>query len=241
MRLKKVMNEFEKHSVSVFGEKGSGKDLLTGNVIVRRKKTYVSNINYGGDFIPYDYEAINVNNTYEEFNSGRIIPYVFPYPDGTDIYLSDCGVYFPSQYCNELNKRYKSLPVFMALSRQLGKCAVHQNAQALGRVWDKIREQSVKYILCKKAIYIKGINLVLMRIAIYDKYESAVEKRRPLVVSKPLFMNKEMRLRYRQQLEEYTCNHGVIKEGWLIFFNKSKHDTRAFKNILKGETNEEYT
>lgn len=235
MFLRKIKKLYEQHSVSVCGEKGSGKDMLTANIVVRRKKPYISNIDYGGLFNEYDYSKIDVGNTYKDFNAKTIKPYSFPYDDGTDIYLSDCGVYFPSQYCNELNKEYKSLPTFIALSRQLGECKVHQNAQALGRVWDKIREQSERYIHCRKCIYIKRLKLVIMNVTIYDKYESAVEKRRPLIISKPMFMNKEMRLRYRQQVEEYTCNHGKIENKWLVFFNKSTYDTRQFKKILKGE------
>lgn len=241
MGLRKIIKLFKNHSISVCGEKGSGKDLLTANVVVRRKLPYVSNIDYGEGYIPYDFNKIDVKNDYTNFNDGKINPYEFPYEDGTDIYLSDCGVYFPSQYCNELNKRYKSLPTFIALSRQLGECRVHQNAQALGRVWDKIREQSERYIWCKKCIYIKGLNLVLQKVYIYDKYESAVEKRRPLLISKPLFMSKDTRMRLKQQQEEYLCNHGEIQSKWLIYFNKSKYDTRRFKKIMKGEENEKNT
>ena len=35
-----------------------------------------------------------------------------PYPDGTDIYLSDAGIYFPSQFCSELNREYPFMAVF---------------------------------------------------------------------------------------------------------------------------------
>lgn len=238
MGLKKIIKLFKNHSIAVFGEKGSGKDLLMANVVVRRKLPYVSNVNYGEGYIPYEYDKIDIKNDYTNFNEGKINPYKFPYKDGTDIYLSDCGVYFPSQYCNELNKKYKSLPVFMALSRQLGECRVFTNQQALGRVWDKIREQQERYILCKKCIYIKPFNLVLQKVYIYDNYESAAQKRRPLIISKPLFMSKDTRMRLKQQQEEYLCNHGEIQSKWLIYFNKSTYDTRQFKKIMKGERNE---
>lgn len=235
MTIKKIIKYYKNGSVSVCGMKGRGKDMLQGNVIVRRRLPYVSNIDYGGEYIPYDYDAIDVNNNYRNFNSRQINKYEFPYKDGTDIYLSDCGVYFPSQYCNELNKEYKSLPTFIALSRQLGECSVHTNSQYLGRVWDKIREQSDIYVLCRRCWYIKPLKLVIQKITIYDKYESALERRLPLKIPLPLFANKEMKLNREIKLNEYLSSHGEIKSHWLIYRNKSKYNTRQFKEILKGE------
>lgn len=238
MRIEKIIKYYRKGSVSVCGMKGRGKDLLQGNVIVRRNLPYVSNINYGGKYIEYNYEDFNVHNDYMNFNSGNLNKYVFPYEDHTDIYLSDCGVYFPSQYCNELNKHYKSLPTFIALSRQLGECSVHTNAQALGRVWDKIREQSDIYILCRRCIYIPFIKLVIQHITIYDKYESANERRLPLKIPLPLFASKEMKLNRTIKLNEYLSQHGEIKDRWLIYRNRSTYNTREFKEKLNNETKE---
>lgn len=73
--------------------------------------------------------------------------YEYPYPDGTDIYIADAGIYFPSQFCNELNRDYKYFPTFMALTRHLGEANVHFNVQNLNRVWDKIRSK-VTSTLC---------------------------------------------------------------------------------------------
>lgn len=147
MRISKIVRMFKNGSVCVTGQRGTGKDMLTSNVVARRKTPYVGNIDYKCNksmFQPFHYEFISLSgNTCHDLLSGNVKPYEFPYIDGSDIYLSDTGVYFPSQYCNELNKRYPSLPLFMALSRQLGTgCNVHVNVQNLGRVWDKIREQS---------------------------------------------------------------------------------------------------
>ena len=49
MGLRKIIKMFESGCVSVSGMMGTGKDLLMGNVIMRRKRPYVSNMNYGGD------------------------------------------------------------------------------------------------------------------------------------------------------------------------------------------------
>ena len=126
----------------------------------------------------------------------------------------------------------------MALSRQLGDCSVHTNSQALNRVWDKIREQSDTYILCRKCIYIKKFKIVIQQITIYDKYESALERRLPLKIPLPLFANSKMRLERKMRLAEYEAQHGKIKTVILIYRNKSTYDTRYFKTLMKGEENE---
>ena len=87
---------FENHSVSVCGMKGSGKDLLTGNVIVRRNMPYVSNIDYTHDsnYIKLDYKDIDLNgNTRRNLVNGNVLYYECPYPEGADVYISDCGIY----------------------------------------------------------------------------------------------------------------------------------------------------
>lgn len=172
--MRRVLKLYKENSVSVCGKKGRGKDILQANVIARRKcRYYISNIDYkvkGSNWISLNLKKLRVGNTYDDFLSQPKL-YIYPYPDGTDIYLSDCGIYFPAQYCNELNRKYADIPVFMALSRQLGKCAVHQNAQALNRVWDKIREQSDTYITCLWCKVICGF--VFQKIRVHEKYESA--------------------------------------------------------------------
>lgn len=53
MRFKKMMKHFEDGNVCVIGLRGRGKDMLQGNVIVRRKKPYISNTDYGEIFTPW--------------------------------------------------------------------------------------------------------------------------------------------------------------------------------------------
>lgn len=127
---------FNNHSVSVSGPKGTGKDMLTGNVIARRSrhKYYISNIDYkikGKRFIELNLNKFLCDNNYRNFIYGNIKPYIYPYGDNIDIYISDCGVYFPCQYNVQLNNEFKDFPIFMALSRQLGNSWVHTNCQYL--------------------------------------------------------------------------------------------------------------
>lgn len=212
MRIKKVCRLFKRGSVCVTGMRGSGKDMLTANVIARRKADYVSNVDYKikkGFYQEFDYDKINLNgNTYDDLLHKRVKPYSYPYINGSDIYLSDTGVYFPSQYCNELNKKYPSLPLFFALSRQLGDCNVHVNVQNLGRVWDKLREQSDIYIRCRYCLYLFGF--VVQGITLYDKAQSCQDRVKPCRLQSPLF-NKQSKTMIRMYRDNHFNTHGMVK------------------------------
>ena len=241
MRIKKVVRMFRKGSVCVTGQRGTGKDMLIANVVCRRNEPYVSNIDYKSkkaQYQPFCYDFISLNgNTHNDLLTGTIKPYEFPYISGSDIYLSDIGVYFPSQYCNDLNKRYPSLPLFMALSRQLGDgCSVHLNVQNLGRAWDKIREQSDQYIMCRYCFVIFGF--VFQGITIYDKADSCQARIKPCRLQSPLF-NKTSKTMIRMYRDNFYNAHGTVKNKFLVYRNKSKYDTYYFKTLLKGEKNEE--
>lgn len=231
MNIKWVCKLFKKYSVSVSGMRGRGKDMLFANVIVRRDEPYVSNTNYGGKYIPFDYSKIDIAmNTYHNFITGDLNYYEWPYEDGTDIYLSDIGVYFPSQYCNELNKRYPQLATCQSLLRHLGKAGFHSNGQTPNRTYDKIREHYDKFILCNFCKVLFG-KIVLQKITIYDRYES-FEKRAPVFpLRKPVF-NADRRFQWEMQYANYLIAHGEIKSHWLIYINKSNYDTRVFKEML---------
>lgn len=237
MRFRRIIRYFKRGNVSVCGLRGRGKDMLMANVVVRRRKPYVSNVDYGGEFIRFDPNLINLSgNTYKSFLSGNVVPYCFPYEDGTDFYISDVGVYFPSQYCSELNKQFPHIPAFMALTRHLGDCNFHYNVQNLNRCWDKIREMSDIYIMCRRCIVILG--LVFQTVRIYEKYDSAVSAAPPFPVRKP-WLNSDRRLWWELSNANYLCSHGKIRKGLLIYRNKSNYDTRIFKSMLEGGLNEE--
>lgn len=235
MNIRKIIRLFRKGNCLVYGLRGDGKDMLMSNVVIRRKLPYVSNINYGGQWYPLDFEAIDCGkNTYKNFISGQVNPYTYPYPDGTDIYISDAGVYLPSQYCNELNRDYKYLPTFLSLSRHTGNCNYHCNAQSIGRIYDKVREQCDQYILCRFCFYIPFLRLVIQGVRIYDQYDSALAKRRPF--HRPRGGGRLGRLQAKIAKEEHLCAHGYIKNGILIYRNKSHYNTRHFKDLMKGDT-----
>lgn len=229
--MKKILKLFSVGNVCVFGLRGRGKDMLMSNVVIRRSLPYVSNVDYGGSHFPLDMSEFDCGgNTYDNFINGQIHPYVYPYADGVDIYISDVGVYFPAQYCNELNKKYGHFSTFMALSRQLGECNVHFNVQNLNRAWDKIREQSDLYICCNWCRVFFG-KYVLQKVTLYEKYESAVN-RVPPYKNPSVRLNSDRKLQLALAKQNYRISHGDIKPMILFYKNKSNYNTRVFKEMM---------
>lgn len=232
MSINKIIKLFQSGNVCVCGLRGRGKDMLFANVAVRRGLPYVSNTDYGGDrilFFPRAYDC--GGNTYENFLDGEILPYTYPHEDGTDIYLSDAGIYFPAQHCKELNKKYPFISTFVALSRQLGECNFHFNVQNLNRVWDKIREQSDIYIMCNWCRVLPG-QIVFQRVTVYEKYQSAVDRVPPYKPPK-VRLNSDRKLNIAMEKQRYRTSYGDIKVYNLIYKNKSTYDTRVFKRMLE--------
>lgn len=242
MGMNKIIKLFESGNVCVVGLRGCGKDMLFANVVARRREPYVSNTNYHckrSPYLPLRFDKLNAKNNYRNFLSNDIIPYDYPYPERADIYIADCGVYLPSQYCNELNKQFPEFPTFYALSRHIAENNVHFNVQNLNRVWDKLREQSDIYL---RATYCKVLfgRWVIQRVVEYDKYNACVDRVEPYQrIRVPLMASKEMRANLRQKDEEmyrlYKERNGKVKSHILIYKNKSKYDTRLFKGVLGCE------
>lgn len=245
--MKKIVKMFDEGNVCVCGERGAGKDMLFANVIARRKLDYISNCEYARSkglplkWYYLDWSKIDCGgNTYKDFMSGSVKPYSYPYPLGVDVYITDVGVYMPSQFCSELNRDYKNVPTFMALSRQLGECNVHINVQNLNRAWDKLREQSRRYITCLKCrvIPIGKKQLVIQKVRIYERSEACVNNVPMLKLPLQMRLGADRKLVYLYKLN-YAVQHGDIKERTLIYWNKSSYNTHVFREMMsKGVNNE---
>lgn len=234
--LNHIIKLFEDGNVCVTGLRGTGKDMLFSNVVLRRNIPYISNTDYGGDFIPFDYKqtlALN-GNSYRNFISGQLTSYTFPYEDGTDIYLADAGVYFPSQECSFLDRDFKGIPLYMALSRHVSKSNVHVNVQNLERCWTKIREQSDCFIRCISCHVIFGY--VIQLVHIYERADACQLRVPPCPYKAPLICPKEARQLWEMKKLDYRVAHGRITPKLLIYRNKSNYDTRIFKRILEEGT-----
>lgn len=240
MNIKHIVKLFEQGNVCVCGERGAGKDMLFGNVIARRNLEYTSNCEYpkkNGLPIKHntlDFDKIDCGgNTYIDFMNGAPKPYKYPYPLGVDVYITDVGVYMPSQFCSELNRQYKNIPTFMALSRQLAECNVHINVQNLNRAWDKLREQSRTYITCLKCKVLKigKEQIVIQKVRIYEKAESCVNNVPALRLPWYVRFGKDKMLGKLYKLN-YDIQHGKIMECTLIYRNNSDYNTHIFREML---------
>lgn len=237
----RLVRYFKDYSVLVGGARGTGKDMLFNYVIYKRKRSYIGNVRYAQfpsttdtSVKPKDKKHIIFEpliqwsvggNTNRNFIEDRLRPYTYPYNDDIDYYISDVGVYFPAQEVNDLNKRYPSATVFQALLRHLGNANLHANTQAFNRPWDKLREQFEIYILCRRCKVFFG-RFVHQKLTVYDNYDTALSKARPLRKG----LGRTARLEYRK----FTSKYGLVKDISVWYPLRKKYDTRVFKNLLKG-------
>lgn len=248
MNINKIIRLYKSGNVTVCGLRGTGKDMLQGNVIVRRGVPYVSNINYTGDktcklkngevvemYQQLDFDKLDCGkNNFENWISGKPNRYIFPYIQGSDVYLSDAGIYLPSQDFTMINKRYPYIATYCALSRQVsvdGNC--HSNAQNLERVYDKWREQSDIYIRCRFCKVLFG-KIVIQKITLYDKYQSCLDRVEPCRILVPTLAKREAKDNVRMYLDKFRNTYGDISNHILIYINKSSYDTYYFKHLLES-------
>ena len=230
-RSKKILlNCFHRGNVIVFGSKGKGKDLLFQWVINKRKESYFSNISYGGDYHHVDIKKdLDLGITFENLINGNFDTVEKNEEfEGKDIYISDGGTIFPSQYDSKLHKLYPSLPLLYATQRHLFNSNFFINTQALSRIWLALREQADSYIKCRGVIKLPFIRIV--KFTYFEKYKSASEDISKM--KKRLIENKEV----KAVREQYEATHGEIEDGIFILFTKNiNYDTRAFHEIIFGK------
>lgn len=221
---------FSKGNVIVTGLRGRGKDMAFCIVINARKRNYISNVRYSDpkrrfSCIPFDANVWKIGgNEYKNFADGTVKKFKYPYPDNTDYFISDAGVYYPAQYATELVKRYSGAPLFQALSRHLGNANVHCNVQNLNRLWDKLREQSDLYV-CMKGCKVLFGKFAFLRGSVYEKAESCEAR-----LSPPHFgIGKEA----QNRRVIFEAQNGKIKNFWFIAKVPYRYDDRRFKRMLE--------
>lgn len=228
-----IIDNFKSCNVIVVGKKGTGKDLLFSWVINKRKTFYYANIPYGGKYKLINPIDVSLgNNTYDNFIHGNIEKCKRLFYEKKDIYFSDGGTFFPSQYDSTLHKTYKSLPLYYALSRHTAEHNIHVNVQSLNRLWKALREQADFYIRCRGVIKLPFI--IISFITTYDNYESCLNGLQPL---SSRFFNQYSKANY----DEYVAKYGTIKKGFLIHWkHKIKYDTRYFEKVVYGRKKRKY-
>lgn len=240
MGFRGIVDLYRNHSVACTGMKGCGKDMLTGNVIKRRKLPYVSNVSYGGEHIELNFEDMLIKNNWRNLVYSQINAYSIPYPELADVYISDAGIYLPAQYCNELNRALPDLATFVAVQRHLNNGKTHYNCQNLNRVYDKIREMCDVYIYCEWCKVFFG-KIVIQSVIVYDKAESCQSRiRPPHLSSHGLVPSREAETQKDIYLDNFYNTHGTVKRKLLIYINRAEYDTRHFKKLFeKGVINNE--
>lgn len=227
-----IVKCFEGGSTVTCGMKRRGKDMLFNYVVNKRRKQYISNCCYTRDrskfipFVPTEQFSLG-GNTFINFVENKLIPYDYPYPDGVDYYISDAGVYFPSQEFSLLSKRYPNFPLFQAICAQLGGCNIHWNVQNFNRLWDKAREQCDFYFFMLSTKVSKIFHIAKVKLRYYDKAQSCQDRVTP--------MRKRFGKSAKIEYEKFTASYGVIKEFTIYFHVPYRYDDRIFKTKLSSE------
>jgi len=223
-----IKEKFEDSNIIVYGKKGSGKDLLFQLVINLRKKKHYSNIEYNKQTEIIKIKDLSVDpNTYIGAIEGDFVIVKKIFDERVDTYISDGGIFLPSQYDHNLDKQYPSFPIFYALSRHLYDSNIHINTQNLTRVWKKIREQADGYFKCSGVIPFLG--LLILKVRYYDKYETAEANIAPMPTR---WLNKFS----KANADEYLALHGDIRDMFVIISRKKIHyDARYFHKVFFGE------
>lgn len=226
----RIKRAFIEGNVIVSGRKRYGKDILFQAVIRWRKEKYLANIDYGGKYQHLDLKELELTpNTYDNFINGDVKKVEKnPYFEKHDIYISDGGIYLPSQADSKLHKTYPSMPITYALTGHMWANGIHINAQRLERIWKSLREQADYFIRIRKRCLKLPFVFVVFTTE-YEKYESAKQELNPL--SSRLF-NKFS----KAEMDKYKAQNGFIKNGFIIVPKSYlKYDTRAFHKIIFGE------
>lgn len=228
---KKALVEcFEKDNVIVFGLKGHGKDCIFNKSINVRNKPCYANIPYNKELcVVRDIQNFSVSpNTFENVLNNDVKIVKKFNKESTDLYISDGGIFLPSQYSNTLIKKYPSLPIYYALNRHLTNSNIHINSQYLGRIWDKLREHAGYYIKAVKTTYLFGF--LITEFIVYDRYDSAMSQLEPYVAT-GLFTHSES----RANREDFLAKHGNITRYYIIQ-HKSKiyYKSRYFHEKFYG-------
>lgn len=225
----RIKNAFVNGNVIVTGRKRYGKDLLFQAVIKWRNEIYFSNNSYGGKYNHIDLKELELTpNTYDNFINGDVKQVDKNEKiEGHDIYISDGGIYLPSQADSKLHKTYPSMPITYALTGHMFNNGIHINAQRIERIWKALREQADYYIRIRKRRLKLPFCFVVFTTE-YDKYESAKMELSPL--GSRLF-NKYS----KAEMDKYKAQNGFIKNGFVIIPKwYIKYDTRAFHKIIYG-------
>jgi hypothetical protein len=215
---------FNNHKTETFGYQGTGKDLLTSHAVRLIGRPYYSNIRYDGNATLFDLKDLNAGgNTYQDLINGTVKKFPRKFADGRHKYISDCGIYLPSQYYKDLEGLYPGMPVEFALHRQLYDSQIHINSQDIDRPWTKLTEQIDVY-LNTLGVRREG-DCLFIKYIYYTKYDSA---RRGLLPLPHTDGNGGER-----DAAQFYATYGEISEHEVrMRIRDVEYDTRYFRDAL---------
>lgn len=233
-RNRTLIKMFSRFSLLLCGKKGTGKDVIFSyayNSISAKKHPKFSNIPYDNNFHPVSFSDFALSCSPDELINSNDLSSVLktnyrPEFENSICFMSDTGVYLSSANFAKLNYKYPSLPIYIALNRQLYKQNIHCNTQAFNRVWDKYREQFDFYINIRSSFLGKISRSLFTFIPCYkiklDMYSNVEDAVSGIIPQK------------KKKDNNTALVKGRIKTMCVcVPLYKIKHDTRYFKKLLK--------
>lgn len=229
---KRLLRLFKTGSNMTIGFKGCGKDLCFQKIIAKTKTKVYANIDYGFGTEVRPIKDINVgDNTFLNFLNDDVQPFDTNLRQNIPFFISDGGIFLPSQEDNVLTKKYKGLPIACAISRHIWNNQIHVNVQRIGRLWIKLREQQDWFLKAIGVVNLTKIHLgIFAKYRYYQKYESAEAGILPLRISANSILTKQ---EVSERKKEFDSMNGVIYEFWIWVSNKElKYDSRYFSRYV---------
>lgn len=211
---------------------------------------------YGAKLVTLkDFELLNTLTntpvTYDEFIQGVPIHAIKrPEFEGLDFILGEAHLSLPNTEHNQLDKYYKWLPIFIALSGHLYNMNIIINSQEFARSWVKLRNQQDYYLkaiktfpnnkswLGRNARYFPFINKnIYTKVRLFEEVQSAENNvlpfKAPTIVTEA---TKSVYLTSGQATkEQFTATNGVIRDLWLCTPRKwLEYDDRVFHEFVFG-------
>jgi len=219
-----LVDIFNNHKTETFGYQGTGKDLLTSHVIRLIGRPHYGNMCYDDNTVLFDLKDLNAGgNTYQDLINGTVNKFPRRFAEGWHKYISDCGIYLPSQYYKDLEELYPGMPVEFALHRQLYNSQIHINSQDIDRPWTKLTEQIDVYINTLSVR--KQGEYLYVRYIYYTKYDSARRRLLPLPRTKGIGGD-------RDAAQFYATNGEISEHEIRAHMRDIEYDTRYFKNVF---------
>ena len=74
--------------------------------------------------------------------------------------------------------------------------------------------------------------IVIQKITLYDKYQSALDRVEPCRITVPLLAKREVKQNAQIYLDKFRNTYGMVRNGLLIYINKSTYDTHHFERLF---------